>query len=63
MLYGRILRSPYPHARIKEVKIEKARRVEGVKAVVTGKDIATGNSLFLTRRLTLRTRPPSPWIK
>ncbi|MBM4261968.1 MAG: xanthine dehydrogenase family protein molybdopterin-binding subunit [Deltaproteobacteria bacterium] len=37
-LWGRILRSPYPHARIKSIDVSKALKVPGVKAVVTGKD-------------------------
>jgi carbon-monoxide dehydrogenase large subunit len=37
-LWGKILRSPYPHARIISIDTSKARKVEGVRAVVTGKD-------------------------
>src|SRR4026207_265479 len=37
-LWGRILRSPYPHARIKSIDTSKAWKVAGVKAIVTGKD-------------------------
>ncbi|MBU1054893.1 MAG: xanthine dehydrogenase family protein molybdopterin-binding subunit [Proteobacteria bacterium] len=39
MLYGKILRSPYPHARIVKIDTSKAERVKGVKAVITGHDI------------------------
>ncbi|HLA28142.1 MAG TPA: molybdopterin cofactor-binding domain-containing protein [Syntrophales bacterium] len=38
-LYGKILRSPYPHARILKIDTTKAERLLGVKAVITGKDI------------------------
>lgn len=38
MLYGKILRSPYPHARILNIDTSKAEGLIGVKAVVTGKD-------------------------
>ncbi|HEY2987732.1 MAG TPA: xanthine dehydrogenase family protein molybdopterin-binding subunit [Candidatus Binatia bacterium] len=38
ILWGKILRSPYPHARILRVDVSKALRVPGVKAIVTGKD-------------------------
>jgi carbon-monoxide dehydrogenase large subunit len=38
MLYGKVLRSPYPHARILNIDISQARRVPGVRAVITGKD-------------------------
>ena len=37
-LWGKILRSPYPHARIVNIDGSKAWKVTGVKAVVTGKD-------------------------
>ena len=37
-LWGKILRSPYPHARIKSIDTSKAWNVPGVKAIVTGKD-------------------------
>ena len=39
MLYARILRSPYPHARIKNIDFSKAVALPGVKAVITGKDL------------------------
>lgn len=39
MLYGKILRSPHPHARILHTDTSKAEKLPGVKAVVTGKDI------------------------
>ena len=38
MLIGRILHSPYPHARIKSIDISRAEKLDGVVAVVTGKD-------------------------
>lgn len=38
MLYGKILRSPYPHARILNIDLSRARRLRGVKAVVTAQD-------------------------
>ena len=38
LLYGKILASPLPHARILHVDTAAARRVPGVKAVVTGQD-------------------------
>jgi CO/xanthine dehydrogenase Mo-binding subunit len=39
MLYGKILRSKYPHARILNVDTSRAKKLIGVKAVVTGKDV------------------------
>lgn len=38
MLFGKILRSPYPHARILNIDTSKAEKLPGVKAVITGKD-------------------------
>ncbi|MFY9561862.1 MAG: molybdopterin cofactor-binding domain-containing protein [Terriglobales bacterium] len=38
MLYGKILHSPHPHARIKRIDTSRAAKLEGVVAVVTGKD-------------------------
>src|SRR5580658_8967291 len=38
MLIGRILHSPYPHARIKRIDTSRAKKLEGVVAVVTGRD-------------------------
>lgn len=39
-LCGKILRSPYPHAKILKINTSKAEALPGVKAVVTGKDTA-----------------------
>ena len=39
MLYARIKRSPLPHARILSVNTEKASRLTGVKAVLTGREV------------------------
>ena len=38
MLYGKILHSPHPHARIKGIDTSRAEKLDGVIAVVTGKD-------------------------
>src|SRR6478672_9349066 len=38
MLTGKILHSPYPHARIKKIDTSKAEAVDGVVCVVTGPD-------------------------
>src|SRR5262249_62247911 len=37
-LWGKILRSPYPHARILRIDTANARKFPGVKAIVTGED-------------------------
>ncbi len=38
MLVGKILHSPYPHARIKRIDTARAKALDGVVAVVTGTD-------------------------
>lgn len=38
MLHGKILRSPFPHARILHIDTSKAEKLFGVKAVVTAED-------------------------
>ncbi|MEM2556146.1 MAG: xanthine dehydrogenase family protein molybdopterin-binding subunit [Candidatus Caldarchaeum sp.] len=43
MLYGKILHSRYPHARILRINTEKAWRVPGVRAVITGLDTVFNN--------------------
>ncbi|MBI3092085.1 MAG: molybdopterin-dependent oxidoreductase [Candidatus Tectomicrobia bacterium] len=40
MLYGAILRSPFPHARIRGIDVSKAKKLRGVRAVVTGESYA-----------------------
>ena len=39
MLYGKILRSPFPHAKILNIDTRKVEALPGVKAVITGKEI------------------------
>jgi CO/xanthine dehydrogenase Mo-binding subunit len=39
LFWGKILRSPHPHARIRRVDAARARRVPGVCAVVSGEDV------------------------
>jgi CO/xanthine dehydrogenase Mo-binding subunit len=38
-LYGKVLRSAYPHARILGIDTARARQLEGVEAVLTARDI------------------------
>jgi len=47
MLYGKILRSPYPHARIINIDTTKAEALPGVKAVITGKDTGVVRFSFI----------------
>jgi carbon-monoxide dehydrogenase large subunit len=39
MLHAVLVRSPYPHATIKNIDISEAMKIPGVKAVITGKDL------------------------
>jgi len=39
MLYAKVARSKYPHAKIKSINVEKAKSVPGVVAVLTHKDV------------------------
>jgi xanthine dehydrogenase molybdenum-binding subunit len=43
MLYGQVIRSPHAHARIKSIDTSKAEALEGVRAVVTSKDLPKTN--------------------
>ncbi len=44
--HAAILRSPYPHARIRAINPSKALAMEGVVAVLTGQDVATMSRPF-----------------
>ena len=39
MLWGKVLRSPFPHARIVSIDTSRAKQFPGVHAVITGQDI------------------------
>jgi xanthine dehydrogenase molybdenum-binding subunit len=39
MLYGKILYSKYPHARITRIDTSRARELTGVRAILTGDDV------------------------
>ncbi|HXG50954.1 MAG TPA: xanthine dehydrogenase family protein molybdopterin-binding subunit [candidate division Zixibacteria bacterium] len=40
LLWAKVLRSPFPHARIASIDVSRARRLPGVRAVLTGADVA-----------------------
>src|SRR4030042_6578132 len=50
MLYGKILRSPHPHAKIKKIDYSKALELPGVVGVVTGKEDTLGVKQGIWRR-------------
>ncbi|HEV2449345.1 MAG TPA: 4-hydroxybenzoyl-CoA reductase subunit alpha, partial [Thermoplasmata archaeon] len=41
LLVGRLLRSPWPHARIRSIDVSAARALPGVAAVLTGEKYPT----------------------
>ena len=41
MLFGATLRSPHPHARIAGIDVAAAKRLPGVKAVITAAELPT----------------------
>ncbi|MBV8551294.1 MAG: carbon-monoxide dehydrogenase large subunit [Acidobacteriaceae bacterium] len=60
MVYGQLVRSPYAHARIKNINIENAKQVPGVLAVITGDDLAKAGlawmpTLFFDKQMVLAT--------
>jgi hypothetical protein len=63
MLYGKLLRSPLPHARILSIDTRRAAAMTGVHCVITGQDIPRvtyGNwRLFPAPR----TNTPWPWTR
>jgi CO/xanthine dehydrogenase Mo-binding subunit len=58
MLYCKILRSPYAHARITRIDTSKAKALEGVAAVITHDDI---DKQFLHRGISPHPSLPRPW--
>lgn len=50
MLYGKILRSPHPHANIKSIDYSEALKLPGVIACVTGKEDTLGVKQGIWRR-------------
>ncbi|MCS7110507.1 MAG: xanthine dehydrogenase family protein molybdopterin-binding subunit [Candidatus Caldarchaeum sp.] len=55
MLYGKILRSRYAHARIVRINTEKAWKVPGVRAVITGYDTKMNSMGILQDQPPLKT--------
>ncbi len=39
MLHGKLLRSPYAHARVRRIDTSEAQRLPGVKAILTARDV------------------------
>ena len=60
MLYLKILRSPYPHARIVSIDTSKALALPGVKAVLTHKEMPAYPAGILPTQSSLMS-PALPW--
>ena len=54
MLYGKVLRSPHAHARIKNVDVSRALEADGVLAVVSGADFPSDQLTDLARNVIAR---------
>lgn len=46
MLHAKLLRSPYPHARLVSVDTSRARALPGVRAVLSGADLAARSDIY-----------------
>ena len=60
MVHGQMVRSPYAHARIKAIRTEEARKLPGVLAVITGRDLEKAGlswmpTLFHDKQMVLAT--------
>ncbi|TFG93319.1 MAG: xanthine dehydrogenase family protein molybdopterin-binding subunit [Candidatus Atribacteria bacterium] len=47
MLFAKIKKSPYPHAKILKIDTSKAEKLPGVKVIITGKDVPIRVGLYL----------------
>ena len=47
LLHVAVVRSPHPHARVLDVRTEKASRMPGVRAVVSGRDFPLHTGIYL----------------
>ncbi len=47
MLYGKILRSPFPHARIRRIDVSRTCQFPGVRAVITAQDVPHNKFSFI----------------
>jgi CO/xanthine dehydrogenase Mo-binding subunit len=57
MLYGRIIRSPYPHAKVVSVELAPAQRVSGFRPALLVRDAQDD----MTSVVITRTKSPPSW--
>lgn len=51
MIYGAILRSPHPRARVTHIDASPAKRTKGVRGILLPRDVpAIGGNIFQSRR-------------
>jgi len=60
MLYGKIVRSPHPHARVTSVNVDAARRAPGVKAVIVWREPVNADASTITTGPMLTGGAPPP---
>jgi xanthine dehydrogenase YagR molybdenum-binding subunit len=58
MLYGAILRCPYPHARVKKIETERAESMPGVHAIISS-DTPEANVPWTYRSRKIRYKHPT----
>ncbi|MBI1929593.1 molybdopterin-dependent oxidoreductase, partial [Candidatus Poribacteria bacterium] len=51
MLYGKIVRSKYPHTKILRIDTSEAEKLPGVRAIVTQADVKSGRRVFATDKI------------
>ena len=51
MLYGKIVRSEYPHAKILRIDTHQAERLPGVRAIITQSDVESGRKVFASDKV------------
>ena len=49
MLWGKVLRSPHAHAKIRSIDVAPALAIEGVKEVITGADLPDASSELVAK--------------
>lgn len=51
MLYGKIVRSEYPHAKILHIDTRQAEKLPGVRAIITQSDVESGRKVFASDKV------------
>jgi CO/xanthine dehydrogenase Mo-binding subunit len=51
MLYGKIVRSTHPHAKILSIDVSEAQKLPGVRAIITQADVESGRRVFAADKI------------